>query len=281
MLRILLPTDFSENSFNAIKYALLAFKDTTCKFHLLHTYMPPIYQSEFVAGSPGQIGLGASMKENVVSNLDKLQKSLENEHTTENHSFETHACLNTLTGQIDEIVKDRKIDVIIMGTKGASGAKEILFGTHTVHILKNAKCPVIAIPPDFEYESPKAILFPTDYEVGFKKEPLKVLFKIIKQHNANIDVINVSYAYKLSETQMENKGRLEKALKNTPHEFHDLPNQDLTDAINKFQLAHKIDLLVMIKNKHTFVERLFIEPVIKKIGFHIKIPFMVIPDFQD
>ncbi len=280
MLRILLPTDFSENSFNAIKYALLTFKDSKCKFHILHTYMPPIYQSEYVAGSPG-IGLGASMRENVVSNLDKLQNRLESERTSVNHSFETFACLNTLTDQIDETVHESKIDVIIMGTKGASGAKEILFGTHTVHIFKNAKCPVIAIPPDFEYESPKAILFPTDYEVGFKKEPFKVLFKILKQHNSKIDVINVSNAYKLSETQMENKGRLDKVLKNTPHVFHDLPNQDLTDAINKFQLVHKIDLLVMIKNEHTFVERLFIEPVIKKIGFHIKIPFMVIPDFQD
>ena len=43
------------------------------------------------------------------------------------------------------------------------------------------------------------------------------------------------------------------------------------------ELKHKTQMLIMVQNKHTFVERLFIEPVIKKIGFHITIPFLVLP----
>lgn len=277
MLKVLLPTDFSDNSFEAIRYALLVFKDMECEFQLLHTYMPPIYQVEYVFGSPGQIGLGDAIKENAINDLKKLRNRLEEQYKNSKHSFKSHICLNTLTAQVSEMVEDEKIDVIVMGTKGAKGAQEILLGTNTVDIIKKAKCPVIAIPPNFEYEVPKEILFPTDYEVDFKKETLDMLLKIAKQNVSSIEVLNVSYGYDLSEKQQENKEKLDKVLNGISHLFHDWPNQEVIQAINNFQLKHKMNLLVMIRNKHTFVERLFIEPVIKKIGFHITIPFMVIP----
>lgn len=280
MLRVLLPTDFSDNSFEAIRYALLTFKNIDCEFHLLHTYMPPIYQVEYVLGSPGQIGLGDLIKENALNDLDKLQKRLEEQYNNSKHTFKSYACLNTLTPQVNEMVEDHKIDVIVMGTKGATGAQEILLGTNTVHIIKKAKCPVIAIPPNFEYEVPKEILFPTDYEVDFNNKKLSLLLEIAQQNISSIEVLNVSFGYDLSEKQLENKVKLDKVLKNVAHLFHDWPNQEVIQAINNFQLKYKMNLLVMINNKHTFVERLFIEPVIKKIGFHIKIPFMVIPDLD-
>ncbi|SDE44401.1 hypothetical protein SAMN05421636_10588 [Pricia antarctica] len=59
--------------------------------------------------------------------------------------------------------------------------------------------------------------------------------------------------------------------------FHDDPDNGIIAAVNEFQQKTKINLLVMVQNKHTFMERLFIEPVIKKIGFHITVPFMVTP----
>jgi len=280
MLKVLLPTDFSDNSFEAIRYALQTFKEMECKFYLLHTYMPPVYHAEYAMGSPGLIGLGDMYREDAIKDLDKLQNRLENQYMNSKHSFESYARLNMLTNEVNEMVEHNNIDVIVMGTKGATGAQEILFGTHTVHIIKKAKCPVIAIPPNFEYEVPKEILFPTDYEVDFKKEPLNLLYKIAKQHVSSIEVLNVSYGYELSEEQKKNKDKLDTVLKGVAHLFHDWPNQELIQAINNFQLKHKMNLLVMVQNKHTFIERLFIEPIIKKIGFHINIPFMVIPHFK-
>ncbi|WP_394973063.1 universal stress protein [uncultured Croceitalea sp.] len=280
MLRVLLPTDFSDNSFEAIKYALLAFKDMDCEFYLLHTYMPPVYHVEYVVGYPEQIGLGDVIKQNAVNDLNNLQNKLKEKFKNNRHSFDAFACLGTLTNQVNEMVKDKNINLIVMGTKGATGAREILFGTNTVHIIKRAKCPVIAIPPNFEYEVPKEILFPTDYEVNFKAKPLNLLLKIAKQHVSSIEVLHVSYGYELSDAQKKNKEKLDKILKGIAHLFHDKPNQEVIQAINNFQLKHKMNLLVMIQNKHTFVERLFIEPIIKKIGFHIQIPFMVIPHFK-
>ncbi len=280
MLRVLLPTDFSDNSYKAIQYAVRIFKDMDCDFHLLHTYMPPIYHTEYLVGSPGQIGLGDAIRQTAIENLDELQNRIEKKYKNSKHSFQSFACLNTLTNQVNEMIEKNKIDLIVMGTKGATGAQEILFGTHAVHIIKKAKCPTLVVPPNFEFEVPKEILFPTDYEVDFKPESLNVLLKIAKQHISSIEVLHVSYGYDLSEAQQENKKKLDKTLKGIAHLFHNIPNQEVIQAINNFQLKHKMNLLVMVQNKHTFVERLFIEPVIKKIGFHITIPFLVLPHLK-
>ncbi len=280
MLRILLPTDFSDNSYNAIGYALTLFKDTECTFYLLHTYTPAIYRAQYFLHSPAQYGLGDMYQAASETRIEHFQEKIKKEHENPKHTFSSHTAFNTLVEEVNDFVDHHSIDLIVMGTQGATGAKEIFIGTHTVHVIKRAKVPVLAIPPDFKYEKPKEILFPTDYEVDYKRDPLKMLLYIAKEHLSSVEVLHASYGYELSDLQKKNKAKLDKILKKTAHLFHDWSNQEVIEAINKFQLKHKSQMLVMIQNKHTFVERLFIEPIIKKISFHITIPFMVIPHFK-
>lgn len=276
MSRILLPTDFSQNSIEAIRYALNIYKNIKATFYLLHTYTPPIYQTEYIIGSPGQIGLGDVFQENSMTQLEKLKDLLEHQYQNPNHTFIVHSAFNTLISEVLETVTAENIDVIIMGTKGVTGANDILFGTHTVHVIKKANCPVIAVPPNFEYEAPLEILFPTDYEIEYKKENMKSLLAIATQHKSRINLMHVRTGYDLTEIQQKNKVVLEKILGQYAL-LHEVPDNNIIEAINEFQVKYKINLLVMVKNKHTFLERLFIEPIIKKIGLHINVPFMVLP----
>ena len=276
MMKILLPTDFSDNSFEAIRYALLVFKDVDTTFYLMHTYTPPVYHTEYLLEFPAQYGLGDTYQQNAQDELEKLKNRLEDQFRNPKHSFITHTAFNTLLNEVSEVVDRHNIDLIVMGTKGATGAKEILFGSNTVHVIKRAQCPVIAIPPHFEYESPKEILFPTDYEIEYDEEKLANFLDIAKMHKSRINVMHVRSGYDLSKEQETNKKQLESLLGNSSI-FHDMPDNGIIAAVNQFQIKNPMNLLVMIQNKHTFLERLFIEPVIKKIGFHITVPFMVIP----
>lgn len=276
MTRILLPTDFSKNSLSAIHYGLLLCKDIECNFYLLNAYMPPFYHTEYLIGSPAQIGLGDIVQENSRNDLESLKKKLEKEFKNPLHTFIPHSALNVLSSEVSRTVEAEHIDAIIMGTQGATGAKEILFGTNTVHIIKNAKCPVLVIPSGFEYESPEKILFPTDYEVDLSKKDLSFLLKIISTHVSEVNVMHVFTGFELEPIQQKNKKEIEKLLGEHAL-FHDVGSNEIIAAVNDFQIKQKINLLVMVQNKHTFLERLFIEPVIKKIGFHVTVPFMVIP----
>ena len=277
MKKIILPTDFSYNAYNAISYAMNLLKDEKATFYLMNTYTPAIYQTEYLLHSPGQIGLGDIYQSESINQLEELQKKLEKEFKNPKHTIITHSAFNILVDEVAAMVASEEADLVIMGTQGATGAKEIFLGTHTVHVIKKAKCPVIAIPADFEYEIPREILFPTDYEVEYSEKQLTGLLNLSKIHNSSIEVIHISSGYNLTDLQLQNKAKLEKILEEIPHLFHDLPNQEIITGINNFQLKNKMNMLAMIQNKHTFLESLFIEPVIKKIGFHVSIPFMVIP----
>lgn len=278
MTRILLPTDFSKNALNAIRYALTLYKDTKCTFYLLNSYMPPVYHTEYLMGSPAQIGLGDIVQQNSMSAMEELKEQLVRDFNNPLHTFITHTALNVLSSEVTRTVQAEGIDIVIMGTQGATGAKEILLGTNTVHVIKNAQCPVMAIPSGFEYEIPEQVLFPTDYEVSLNEQDLSQLLHIVRIHGSLINVMHVHTGYDLNPMQKKHQKQLELVLHRKAL-FHDVPSNEIITAINDFQLKQKINLLVMVKNKHTFFERLFIEPVIKKIGFHVNIPFMVIPQF--
>ncbi|MCG2460050.1 universal stress protein [Flavobacteriaceae bacterium F89] len=279
MKQILLPTDFSENSIKAIHYALLVFKDLKCTFYLLHAFTPPVYQTEYLLGNPGQIGLGDMLRESSEMQMKELQTQLKDQFNNPNHIFIPRIAFNILTDEISQTVVAENIDLIVMGTQGATNAAEILIGTQTVHVIKRAKCPVLAIPQKFKNATPKKILFPTDYEIHYEKEKLEQLLQIADLHGSSINVMHVWAGYELTEDQEKNKGQLKGLLGNLCL-FHEVHDNGIIPAINEFLGKEKVDLLVMVRNKHTFLERLFIEPVIKKIGLHVTVPFMVLPYYN-
>ncbi len=277
MKKILLPTDFSVNADNAINYAMQLYKNENCIFYILNTYTPVIYDIEYVLASPGQFGLGDAIRQHSLDSLDKTYNRIKKEKNNPKHKIETICSFNILISEIEDLVEKKSIDLIIMGTKGATGAKEILFGSNTVQVFKHVKCPVMAIPSDFSYENPHEILFPSDFELSFEDYHLKPLLEIATEHISRINILHVSYGETLTEEQKSNKAILAAYFKHVAILFHNIKNSNITDAINKFQIKAKINLLVMINNKHSFFENIFFKSTVNQIGFNLKVPFFVIP----
>ena len=276
MKKIILPTDFSENAYNAITYAVQLFKDVETTFYLLHTYTPAVFRAENLHKA-SEVNLEDQNHAVAMEQLTEVKLRLQNDFNITTHTNLTLAVFNTLTDEVDNLVESEKADLVIMGTKGVSDVFEVLLGTNTTEVMRRAKCPLIVVPSGFEYEAPREIVFPTDYEIDYEQNQLRQLLGIAEIHNSRIDVLHVSTGYKLSQDQTRHKQKLEQLLGQAPLTFHHLPDQGVIDAINIFKLDKPKALLVMIRNKHTFLERLFFEPIIKKIGLQINTPFMVIP----
>lgn len=277
MIKILLQTDFSDNSLNAIRYAVQLFEAQECSFILLNTYTPVIYHVEFMEVGSAQFGLIEAMKETSTNGLKAIQQKIESEFQNPKHTFSQISAFNMLVSEITNLYEQGAMDLIVMGTQGVSGIEGILFGTNTVHVLKNAKCPLLAIPKDFEYEKPHELLFPSDYEIYFQVKQLQFIKDIVTQHHSRINILHVIKTDKLTYTQKENKQILADFFKDTPHLFHTVHNNSVSKSISEFQLKSRINLLIMINNKHSFFENLFFGSKVNKIGFHLKIPFLVIP----
>ncbi len=277
MIHILLPTDFSDNSVNAIQYAVQLFKDKKCNFILLNTYTPVIYHVEYMEVGSAEFGLIDAMKETSKSGLNKVQQKIETEFANPKHTFSQISAFNMLVTEINDLQEQRNIDLIVMGTQGASGIQGILFGTNTVHVIKNATCPVLAIPNDFSFEKPHEILFPSDYEINFQETQLKLIKEIAKSHHSRINILHVTYTNSLTAAQEATKQTLAHFFEKTAHIFHTVHDHNVAKSITEFQTKSRINLLAMINNKHSFFENLFFGSKVNKIGFHLNIPFLVIP----
>lgn len=277
MKKILLPTDFSENSWNAISYAMQLFKNEACEFYLLNTYTPIIYHVEYVLVEPSQFGVADAIRENSLKQLEGFKTRIKKEFNNPKHKVISIAAFNNLISEIKEIVADKAIDYVVMGTKGATGLKEVLFGSNTVQVFKNVKCPILAIPSGFTFEKPHEVLFPTDYQINYKDHHIKPILDIISPYNTRVNILHATYGYDLSKEQEDNKKILEKYFKKSAYLFQSISNQTVEQGITNYQLKTRINLLVMINNKHSFFENLFFKNTINQIGFHLNIPFLVIP----
>jgi nucleotide-binding universal stress UspA family protein len=277
MRRILLPTDFSENALNAIRYAVQLFKNSSCELYLLHTYTPAAYNVGSMADSYSALELQRVTKENAERDMDEVEKTIRSEFNNKNHHFIKLVTFNLLIHEIQDLVDNEGIDLIVMGTQGATGAQEIFLGTHTMYTIKKVKCPVIAVPSGFGFEAPKEILFPTDYRLSTGNPYLSLIREICDLKMARLNILYAYYGEPLDNEQKQVKAYLDGYFKDNSRLFHLADETDVVGAIEKFQTKHKINMLVMIHNRHNFFENLIFKPVINEIVYHTKIPFLVIP----
>jgi len=281
MQKILIPTDFSENVWNAIDYAMQLFRNRRCTFYLLNTYTPVIPSSRFMAKMIDGVRIVDAVRENSERGLNKTVERIESKYGNPNHSFETISSFNLLVEEVKDIVETFGIHMVITGTKGASGVDEVFMGSNTVRIIKSArKCPVLAIPHHFEYATPSEIAFATDFNRFYTSSELSPLLDMAKMFNATIRIVHVQYAIKaLTELQQFNLNMLRRYLGDTEHYVHTVSElNSVSQTLETFSTELGIHLLAMLNYQHSYMEKMTREPIIKRTAFHTQIPLLVIPE---
>lgn len=276
MKKILLPTDFSDNSINAINYAVNLFKDDNCAFYLLNVFKIPYFTNEELM-EHNTAQLAALEDEMYVHSKEELNRLLEKLPKNPKHSFETISDYNLFNLAVHQVTTKKEIDLIVMGTKGATGAKEIFMGSNTSDTIMRNACSVVAIPEHSRFASPKEIVFPTDYEISYSHHDLKPLIDLAKKNDSFIRVLHFSENDELEANQVENKELLDTLLKDIHHEYYTLSSIDFEDGINCFvQSRANIDMIVIIGRHYGFFERLFFKPKVRSLSFHTKVPLFVV-----
>lgn len=278
MKRILLPTDFSENAWNAISYALAFFENEVCSFYILHTYTPSFYRVDYMLGGPSFSAIPDEGVEASLKGLEKTLKDVRKQNVNPNHAFETLSAFNVLTDEINEVVASKDIDLIVMGTQGATGAQDLFIGTNTVHVLRKVKIPVLAVPAGYTFKKIQEIVFATDYWTHYKKEDIEPLVLMAKLNKAKLIVLHVLEEMGLWEKQEENKKVLTTYLWDLHHSFDQVESKNVAEAIQEYLDNKHVDLLTMQNRKHFFLERLLTRQNVDAIGFNLKVPFLVLRD---
>jgi nucleotide-binding universal stress UspA family protein len=196
-----------------------------------------------------------------------------------NHTYRTLVTYNSLLEGVKDAIAGNDIEIIIMGTKGMSGSRTVIFGTNTINIMeKVTECPVLAIPEDVRFTPPKEIVFPTDYKKPFKRRELKYMINIAQMHDTFIRVLYIKNSAKWTKAQEENKELLETFFKDVGHSFHELEGMTVQAGINAFIDSRESDMVAFINRKHSFFGSILSKPLVKELGYHSKVPVLVLKD---
>jgi nucleotide-binding universal stress UspA family protein len=269
MKTILVPTDFSNNANNALKYANDFATAINNKIILLHSYLPLVGKYNMIAGIVAEDI--AIQKKSSEKNLEKISSKyvkVPNSH------------LVKIGDTVDEIIdaaEKSKSQLIIMGTHGSSGLKRILFGSNTSEVISRSTVPLLAVPQRYRYKKINTIVYATDLNNTINE--LKRIIPIAKQLDATIEVLNLNYSYNLNE---DKKQVVEKKIKALSYKKIKMVEQKATieqtmiEQIKKYLVKTKPQLLVMFPEDKAWFDKLFISSKTEELANQIKLPLLSI-----
>lgn len=276
MEKVLLPTDFSDNAWNAVTYAFQLFKDTECTFYFLHV-LPPTLGSRKTLASTTTDEMLSNAEAGAAEKLEELSRKAATLANGEKHKIETLTSFDLFTDAIEDIVEDEKIDVVVMGSHGAGGIRGLFLGSSTSELIGNVKCPVLIIPKDLEFKAIDEIGFAVDYEFAYRKEGLAPLFRIAEKFHSGIRFYHVMERKdEWTGEKEEIKKDVEKAFEGFKTSFFLLTDAPLDVATRLFVESREIDLLCMAAEKRNFMDSLLGKSPVKSMSYHSTTPLLVL-----
>ncbi|PWK20688.1 universal stress protein [Xanthomarina spongicola] len=280
MKSILLPTDFSENSWNAIQYSLKFFEKSNCHFYLLHVNSLSNLTSldtSYIT-TPEEIQTRFAKKQ-LRQFLKRISQELPH---NKNHRFYSLTDYNFFIESIKNHVEERKIDMIVMGTKGASGLKKFIVGSNTSDVITKVHCTTLVVPENAKFNSITEIAFPTDLALSYHIQTLQPISEVLDKFNSFLRILHINKKKEnLNRDQQKYKELLEDYFNGYKNSFHFLTNDKIEDAVQCFVESRNIDLIVMVAKNLNYFQQILFLPTIKNISYQTDVPFLVLHEQQN
>ena len=279
MRKIIIPTDFSENAYNALRYAAELFKYEKSEFYVLHAYADEVYDFDGVITSEFLEEYKKTVKEKCDRELEKTLDRIKHQYSNPKHSYHSISAFGLLIDEVNDLAEKENADLIITSTRGITNDKKLTFGSNTLQIIKYVQCPVLSIPENFRFTDPQRILFPTNYLLPYQRRELKLVGGIARSFCSEIHMLYVSKLSEITLRQKDNKEAIFEHLYDVKVHEHQEEDLEKTEAIQKLIDELNIDLLILVNSRHSYLENILYSSTIDKIGLHPKIPFLVLQNF--
>lgn len=271
MKNILLPTDFSENSKNAIDYAMHFFKNWECNFFVLNVQK----QSDFIlddlmTASSTETVHGAIAKDNK-KELKEFTAVYRKLYKDEQFMFTELFDFDSLGAAVKQAIVKHHIDLIIMGTNGATGAREVLFGSNTLNIIRNISCPVLTIPEGYTYNTLQKALFSTHNCEDLTEKGVAIFKEILNIHQPQLLILDLMDPSKEKRHSPES---LTSVFPNHLYSYYPLQTKVDPVAINIATQLLKVDLHAVFIEKKSLLERVFLGSDTSQLSYETNIPLL-------
>jgi nucleotide-binding universal stress UspA family protein len=275
MRKFLVPTDFSDTSKNAARYAVELASAIPDSMIILYNAYDKI--------TPGSDGSPLSENENdrkVI--LEQALRNMEIElHSLSNIKIEYVAEVgNNLVENMARYVRNYGVSAVIMGITGATRLEQIFIGSNTLNFVSEGVCPVIIVPPNARFKKVENVMFISDFKNVASTTPVKSIKEILDIFNPTLHIVNVDSEHyvELTEEYRVERNKLETIFQDFSPQFSFIRMFDFLDAINTFANDRKIDLIITIPRKHSYLSGLFRSSHTKKLVYHSHIPILAIQE---
>lgn len=279
--KILVPIEFSYETENVVSYASHIAKQFNAKMLLLHVYNIPQYEPYAVSGPAGAPPADHYMQKSLMEEEKRMahQKADELVNRVRELKEVKHEVMTKpgfLTDEINDIAQEELVDLVIMGTSGASGLKEFFMGTHGEKVTRKVPCSVILVPQDYSFKNIKNICLAIDSErTSDNIIQLNIIKSLAKIFDSTIHVINVKEETESSDDKDMFEG-VKQELSGAKMTFSSILNDSIEEGVKEFMDTKPIDLVSLIFHEHSFFERIINPSLVSKMAYHTDIPLLVI-----
>jgi nucleotide-binding universal stress UspA family protein len=269
MQTIIFPTDFSKGADYAMQYAVFIAKTTGAEIIVMNAYDLP-YAETIMTHSLLDV-----MKSNAEEAMKKVADTLEAEKV----NFRTMVQMGNPIRLVKELVEELNADMVVLGTKGASGLEEVLIGSNAASILHNVDCPVLSIPKGRAFTDIDTIVYGADFRSKKADKALGELASIAKLFGAKIIVTHVVVNYDLDDASIDDaKKRISPKLEGVEHSFEVISGESVEKAILEFAATQGADMIALMSRNYSFFEGLFRRSVTTKVAYHSQIPYLALQE---
>lgn len=273
MKTILVPTDFSKNAENALHFAIVLAKQQHATLILLHAYQLA------VAVAPVPFNLLILEKEEIKQDAtNKLRTLCAQIDHAGGLLYEYVLEQGEAVDVISNIVNEKEVDLIVMGTKGASGLAGYIFGSVTASVIEKSNCPVMAIPESASLNKPiKKITYATDYQKNDIRNIEKII-ELAEPVRAQVNIIHISGDETSSDEEMKLMSQFMKKVNDVVSynnlSFQVLHGRDVEEELEKYIADESTDMLMLSTHSRSFFDRLFEKSITKEVALKAKIPLV-------
>jgi len=188
--RILIATDFSDASRNALRYAAAIARNHGARLYVVHVVSSVGYR---MAGVDVEIYAA----ELAAHELKELWSKLGGSDQPSPVELEWIVRRGEVCDQLEDLIRKETIDLVVVGTRGRTGLSKLVLGSVAEEIFRKVSCPVLTVGPSSDWEWPqrevgaeKAILFATDFEAASLKA-LPYAVSIAHRSRSKLFLLNV------------------------------------------------------------------------------------------
>ena len=273
MKTFLVPTDFSETSKNAARYAAHIAKQYSGIHIILYNVSDKIS-----AGSDG-----TPLSDEDHSRMKVMELALESIKNDLLRITQSQiSCVaeegSDLIDSIDRFARHKGVDMIIMGITGSTRLEQLFMGSNTLKMVERGTCPVMIVPPYAQFKGIQDIMITSDFKDVDQTMPAQPIQKVLELFKSNLHVVNVDSEHyvELTEEYKAERAKIENLLQGHNPQFYFIRMYDFIDAVNQFVEDKEIDLILTVPKRHSFLSGIFRSSYTKKLAYHSHVPIIAV-----